>query len=231
MLLQHHSDTTYRRLRRAIGYLGMALPILLMLASLFPTYVQLQPSISHYYYTNVRELFTGILCAVGLFLVRYKGMGNSKWWLNDNLLTNIAGCMAFGVALVPTNPEFECDKIYTIIPSNWEPLGWIHFGFAGTLFAIFALLSLKVFTQGQKRAEHVPVSMLDENYIYTFCGILIIVCLVLIPVCAKWLPQFTHATLVFETIALFAFGSSWLIKGRALGDTGKIGEKIYGERH
>jgi hypothetical protein len=228
MLLKQHADTTYRRLRRSIGYLGIALPILLVLASLNPSYVKLQPSISHYYYTNVREVFTGILCAVGLFLVRYKGLGNTKWWLNDNLLTNIAGLMAFGVAFVPTNPERLYQKIYTIIPSHADYLGWLHFGFAGTLFVIFAVLSLLVFTQGQERDPGIPVSMLDENHIYTFCGIIIIICIILIPISSGYFP---YSTLVFEAIALFAFGSSWLIKGRALGDTGTIGEKIYGERH
>jgi hypothetical protein len=228
MLLQQHADTTYRRLRRSIGYLGIALPIVLVLASLFPSYVTLQTSISHYYYTNLREVFTGILCAVGLFLIRYKGLGNTTWWLNDNLFTNIAGAMAFGVALVPTNPDKAYQKIYTIIPSNWEVLGWIHFGFAGTLFAIFAWLSLTVFRHGQQRDPGLPVSMFDENHIYKNCGVIILICIVLIPVLGAF---FTHSTLILEAIALFAFGTSWLIKGRALGDTGTIGQKLYGERH
>jgi len=108
---------TYRRIRRAIGYLGISLPFLLVgfsLISFFQT--KIQPSISHYYYTNLREIFTGTLCAVGLFLIRYKGHGNASIWKNDNLLTNIAGIMAIGVALVPTNPEDIAQKIYTFIP-------------------------------------------------------------------------------------------------------------------
>jgi hypothetical protein len=96
---------TFWRIRSAIGLLGVALPILLLILpqiSFFQTRVQ--PSISHYYYTNLRELFTGVLCAVGLFLIRYRGHTNPEFWKNDNLLTNIAGAMAFGVALFPTNP-------------------------------------------------------------------------------------------------------------------------------
>lgn len=40
-----------------------------------------------------------------------------------------------------------------------------------------------------------------------------------------------YATLIFESLALFSFGTSWLIKGRVLGDKGKIGEKIYREKN
>ena len=40
-----------------------------------------------------------------------------------------------------------------------------------------------------------------------------------------------YSTFFLEMLSLFAFGISWLIKGRALGDTGMIGEKLYGERN
>ena len=73
--LETYDIFTYRRIRRAIGYLGISLPILLVglsLISFFETSVQY--SISDYYYTNLREVFTGTLCAVGLFLICYKGM-------------------------------------------------------------------------------------------------------------------------------------------------------------
>ena len=42
---------------------------------------------------------------------------------------------------------------------------------------------------------------------------------------------FGYSTLVLESLALFFFGIAWLIKGRALGDEGKIGEKLYRERN
>src|SRR5690606_40395438 len=95
---------SYRRIRRAIGYLGIFLPIVLVILSFIDFFkTNVQPSISHYYYTNFREIFTGTLCAVGLFLIRYKGHGNPSIWKNDNLLTNISVVMAIGVAMVLTN--------------------------------------------------------------------------------------------------------------------------------
>lgn len=231
---------TYRRLRRAIGYLGISLPIILLTFSAFHFFeTDFQPSISHYYYTNLREIFTGTLCAVGFFLLRYKGHKNPQFWKNDNLLTNIAGIMAIGVALVPTNrlemtaEQLRCAQIVTdagceqtVQTLIQQDLNWLHYGFAGVLFAIFAVLAIFVFTLGQENQTGDQKSVVNENNIYKFCGYGIIVCLAMVP-----LDTFYYSTITFEAIALFLFGSAWLIKGRALGDSGKIGEKIYMEKN
>lgn len=222
--IQNHNLYAYRRLRRAIGYLGIFLPTILVLLSLIKFFTtKIQPSISHYYYTNLREIFTGTLCAVGLFLICYKGNGNKSILKNDNLLTNIAGMMAFGVAFIPTDPISDSCLKCTLI--NFS-LTWLHYAFAGVLFLIFALLSINVFTIGQQKNTDIPVSMFNENKIYRFCGYTIIICVVLVP-----LKLFPYSTLVFEALALWMFGISWLIKGRALGDDGVIGEKIYREHN
>lgn len=222
---------TYRRLRRAIGYLGVALPVLLVGLSLIPFFkTAVQPSISEYYYTNLRDIFTGTLAAVGLFMICYKGHGNRAVLKNDQLLTNVAGIMALGVALVPVTPEVEPQEVYTLIPYNYQWLGWLHYLFAALLFGIFALLAINVFTIGQNRSEDIPVSKFNENNIYKFCGSAIIVLMILVPVSEEF-DLFRYSTLVLEALALFFFGTAWLIKGRALGDEGKIGEKLYRERN
>jgi len=222
---------TYRRIRRTIGYLGISLPMLLVglsYISFFRTPLQL--SISDYYFTNLREIFTGTLAAVGLFMINYKGSGNPSIWKNDNLLTNIAGIMAIGVALIPVNPDDFAFKIYTLIPYPEKWLGWLHYSFAAFLFLIMALLSINVFTIGQKNETRDPKSILNENNIYRFCGYSILVFIVMVPV-SETLKLFSYSTLVFEALALFSFGIAWLIKGRALGDKGIIGKKLYQENN
>ena len=190
----------------------------------------MQPSISDYYYTNLRDIFTGTLAAVGLFMICYKGHGNASAWKNDQLLTNIAGLMAIGVALIPVAPEIEAIEILTLIPYDYEWVGWLHYAFAALLFGSFALLSINVFTIGQNKAENLPQSRLNENNIYRLCGTAIIVLMLLIPV-SEELELFEYSTLILEALILFFFGTAWLIKGRALGDEGKIGEKLYRERN
>jgi hypothetical protein len=222
---------TYRRIRRAIGILGIGLPVVLVILSLIPFFKSsVQPSISSYYYTNLRDIFTGVLCAVGLFLIRYKGFGGKSFWTNDDLLTNIAGYMAFGIALFPTNPDDWSAKIYSFLPLNYNFLGWIHYGFAAAFFIILALISIKIFTIGQNRDAKIPVSVLNENYIYKTCGYLILIFIILIPVFAC-LKIFDQSTLTLEALALIAFGISWLIKGRGLGDQGKVGRVLYRENN
>lgn len=229
--IEDYDIFTYRRIRRTIGYLGISLPLLLVglsLISFFETPVQ--PSISHYYYTNLREIFTGTLCATGLFLIRYKGNGNPSIWKNDNILTNISGIMALGVALIPTNPDDFKAKIYTLIPSTEKWLGYLHYGFGAVFFLILALLAINVFTIGQLNETRSPKSILNENNIYKVCGYSILIFTILIPI-SELLKWFPYSTLVFEALSLFAFGIAWLIKGRALGDQGKIGEKLYQENN
>jgi hypothetical protein len=224
---------TYRRIRQAIGWLGIALPIVLVCFSFIDFFkTDLQPSISHYYYTNLRELFTGTLSAVGLFLIRYKGHVNPSFFRNDSLLTNLAGIMAFGAVLVPTAPETEVDtdKLYTLIPYPGEWLSWVHYGFATALFLIFANLAINVFTIGQAQNKDIPVSAVNENKIYRICGYSILVFMALVPI-SDYFDLFPYSTLVFEALALFVFGFAWLIKGRALGDWGKIGRMVYREHN
>ena len=222
---------TFRRIRKSIGVLGVGLPVTLVLLSLIPFFnTRVQPSISHYYHTNLRDLFTGVLCAVGLFLLRYKGHKNKQFWKNDSLLTNIAGLMAFGIALFPTD-AFTCEeKVNTLVDRCNGWLGWLHYGFAGIFFLSLATISIFVFTIGQKKEVSGNDSMLNENHIYRTCGYLMILFIVLTPVCAHF-NCFSYSTLTFEALMLFAFGTSWLIKGRILGDKGKVGEMLYNEKN
>jgi len=220
---------TFRRIRKSIGVLGVALPILLCLFSLIPFFkTAIQPSISHYYYTHLREIFTGVLCAVGLFLIRYKGHTNPDFFKNDSVLTNIAGCMAFGIALMPTTPLAATEKIFTLIPLDLPWLSWLHYGFAGIFFLTLSIISINVFTIGQEENKHIPLSIMNENNIYKLCGYAILLLIILTAVCSKF-NCFHYSTLLFEALMLFFFGTSWLIKGRALGDKGMIGKNVYRE--
>lgn len=222
---------TFRRIRKAIGVLGVSLPLILWLFSNIAFFeTSLQESISHYYYTNLREIFTGVLCAVGLFLIRYKGHTHKNFFKNDSALTNLAGTTAFGVALIPTNPINCADKTDTLLPFCLDWLGWIHYGFAAVFFLALSIIAINVFTIGQEKNEEIPISMWNENHIYKTCGYLMLLFLVLTPICG-YFKCFRYSTLIFEALMLFAFGTAWLIKGRVLGDKGVIGKKLYREVH
>ena len=65
---------SYLALRKAVGWIGILLPFALMLGGflIFKEEI-IQESISHYYYTGMRDVFVGALCAVALFMFFYSG--------------------------------------------------------------------------------------------------------------------------------------------------------------
>ncbi|MDR4497642.1 MAG: hypothetical protein MRK02_06940 [Candidatus Scalindua sp.] len=137
-----HINTTDLNLRRNLGILGILLPCILV----FGNGLDIQPSISHFYYTRMSVFFTGILVTFGLFLFSYRGYdktGREK--LSDNLLTNFAGILAILTALIPTS----CSGTDCVGPNshNNNILGIIHLSCAGGFLAIMGWMSLFKFTK------------------------------------------------------------------------------------
>ena len=91
---------SYVTVRFAIGVLGLALPFVLVLVE--PILFDGQPfprgSLSAYYYSGMRELFVGVLWAIGVFLVLYK-LTEFSW---ESRLSTLAGFAVVLVALFPT---------------------------------------------------------------------------------------------------------------------------------
>lgn len=192
---------SYLALRRAVGWIGILLPFALMLGVVIIFRGQaLQDSISHYYYTGMRDVLVGSLCAIALFMFFYCGYDK-----HDNWAGNLAGIFALGVAWFPTTEGSPIDTI-----------GMIHFAFAALLFLTLAYFSLVLFTKSGPKPT--PRKIL-RNRIYVVCGVVMLLCLVGIAVYKLFL---THVGFLCrfvywaETIALVAFGVSWLTKGGTL---------------
>jgi hypothetical protein len=153
------------------------------------------------------DLFVGILCSVSLFLFSYKGYNSL-----DNIASNLAGIFGLGVALFPTGPILPTPNCN--IPSlHHNPLySTIHFVSAGLFLAILAYFSLALFTKGSPKPTK---QKKKRNLVYQSCGYLMLTCIALLIVHLKIAPFPKNVFPVFtlETIALWAFGISWLIKG------------------
>ncbi len=65
----------------------------------------LQPSISAYYYTPVHAVLIGVLVAMGVCLVALKGNTDG-----EDVLMNLAGMLAPGVAFIPTPGAEQCSS-------------------------------------------------------------------------------------------------------------------------
>jgi hypothetical protein len=194
-----------------IGYLGLALPILLV------QLVRLRPnaatdnwyggSISAYYWSGAVSLFVGLLAALSLFLLTYRGYNNDSHKY-DRGAAIIAGVAAAVVALFPTTP-----------PSGIEPgltwwADWIkvtHAVAAITLFSMFAVFSLWLFRKTAP-GEQPSADKKRRNAIYLLCGIGILASM-------TWalVAGLARQSIFWpESFALVFFAWSWLVKGQAV---------------
>lgn len=192
---QTHS---YLALRKAVGWIGILLPFVLLAGvTMIFNGQEIPRNISLYYHSGMRDVFVGSVSAIGLFLMFYKGYDRL-----DNWSGNLAGLFAFGIALFPTVKEGP----YTISAI-------IHFFCAACFFMILSFISVFLFTR--KRANPTK-RKLARNNIYRICGAVMIACLFAITLFFIFFEK-SHPRSIFvywaETTALVAFGVSWLTKG------------------
>jgi hypothetical protein len=189
---------SYLFLRRAIGLIGLALPFVLILGKQLVQGGDLIGSLSGYYYTDLRDVLVGAMCAVGVFLLAYYGHD-----FVDNVASTVAGLGAIGLALFPTTPDHDV--------TAWDRTsGVLHWVFAAVFFLALAYFCLRLFPHD---GEQPP----GTGVVYRVCGIVILACLVLIAL-AKYLAlaPSLHPALWLEAVAVEAFGVAWLVKGGTL---------------
>ena len=115
-------------LRRVLGVLAVALPIVLALWGFaLCECIELQDSLSDYYSLRTRDAFVGILFVIAWFLFAYRGYD-----LGDNIAGYLACLFALGVALFPNSGE------------DWEKT--LHFASAAAMFLMLSYFSLRRFT-------------------------------------------------------------------------------------
>lgn len=215
---------SYLTLRNLIGFCGFALPFVLVIAtSRLGEDKRVESSISEYYYTNNGEVFVVIVCTLSIFLLTYKGY---DW--RDKLLTRLAAVCGLGVAFFPTactNGRLAF-SVHTYRGSVPEVLGYEwHLVFAAGFFISLAIISIWQFTQeGPQKTDKTLWERRQKskrNIVYVICGVVMLICVVCIalyflldPPIEKLLGMPVVFTL--ESLAVIAFGISWLTKGQTL---------------
>ncbi|MFE9688245.1 DUF998 domain-containing protein [Micromonospora sp. NPDC005806] len=198
---------TVRRLRLGIGAVGIALPVVLVVGHLIAAgRLTLLDSLSGYYHTEMRDIFVGSLCAVGVFLIAY------RYRRPDDVLGSIAGVLAIAVALFPTTVGAPAG---TTSHSD-RSVGVVHQGAAAGLFLLLAVFCLVLFTRPDRVG--VPPSP-SAVRIYRVCGGLILVAIALALASTQLSADVRHTlkpVLWCETVAVFAFGAAWVAKSDAL---------------
>lgn len=197
---------SYLFLRRAIGLIGSLLPAVLPLGYALSTgkWVLLA-SISSYYYSDMRNVLVGSLCAVGVFLVCYR---YQQW---DDLFSTLAGLCAIGVALCPTRPPSASRPAATV--------GVCHVVFAALFLVGMALMCWFRFTLSDTPAEQRAAAKNRRNLTYRVCAVLILAFTALAAISSLSSQSFAdtvHPLFWCEASATFAFGFAWFVKGGAL---------------
>jgi hypothetical protein len=211
-------NITHLTLRKNLGILGMSLPFILVIGNNF----DIQPSISHFYYTRMSVFFTGILFAFGLFLISYRGYKKENKELSDNWLSNFAGVLAILTALIPTACiDNGCTGAFS---HNNKILDALHLIFAASFFIIMGWMAIFRFTKSDtkinKSEDEIKLKG-KRNLLYKVCGIGVWISLSLLAVDMLFKFNLTKADIfIGETAALVFFGTAWLVKSKALKNVG-----------
>jgi len=196
---------SYHALRQAVGYVALGLPFVVSIGWwLFGGHV-LENSISSYYYTGMRNIFVGSLCAISMFQLCCRGYDPK-----DEIAGIFSAIFALGVAFFPTTPDVGATP-------HQKEIGTAHYTFAALLFLTLAYFCLFLFRMSAADRKPTP-QKLQRNNVYTVCGCVILGSLITIFV-LKFLNVEYFGKLgtvsIFETTSLLAFGIAWLAKGEA----------------
>src|SRR5712664_2038585 len=196
---------SYLSLRKAIGFIGLLLPVVLVLGKILLGSPGLETSISLYYYTHMGNVLVGSLCAIGTFLMSYRGFD-----LKDQIAGKLGGLFAITVALFPTSPGDVPSETWTSIT---------HFTAATLLFLTLAYFSLCLFRKTDPAKPPTP-QKLKRNKVYAACGYLILASIagVGISFAVRKSPFFDlyKPVFCFESLAVLSFVLSCLTNVEAI---------------
>lgn len=225
-----HNDLvlSFLAVRRALGMLGFFLPTSLIAVVLLTDEV-MRPSISEFYHSTAGDLFVGTMCAIAVFLWSYVGyppQGPGEW-PSDRLVSRVAAVAALGVALFPTTDKAQavagaCVRMQCLIGDDMARR--LHYGSAAVFFVCLAVFCLVLFRRGGGRMP--SRGKRGRNRIYAGCGWTILGCIAALAAyglgyrlqddAGRAAYDATRAVFVLESVAVFAFALSWLVKGETL---------------
>ena len=206
----HSVVMSYLGIRRSLGMLAFVLPLLLGPFGFLVLGIAIQENMSSYYYTPLRDIFVGTMCAMGIFLFCYHGYDSLENWTG-----NLACLSAFGVALCPLDPNSDPLRQSTIV-------GYIHTVSGGTFFLTLAIFSLYHFPRGhfglrlKTRDEQRDGLYLASGLTIAGCMGVMAIHVFLVPDAYKDSLRKFNVLFWLEWIAVWAFSGAWLVKGQAL---------------
>jgi hypothetical protein len=198
--------------RQALGILGMALPIadLLFGVVFCAGYTRSGfGSISATHYDPQYLLFEGLVVAVGMFLIFYRGHDIKDFWIST-----VAGTGALVLSFFPCDIYDEA-ATWNFIMAPMAVTSKFHY--FGALVFFLALFWIVEFQFTKTRKADFPTKMKRlRNRVYRICGWVMLGGLAVGFLGGKVI-SWGHWIYFGEFVALEAFGVAWLVKGEAIG--------------
>ncbi len=236
-LAKHFADT-YFSLRLGLAVLAFALPFVLYLYGKFRHGLDLQESMSAYFWAAtaehcaafpMRTIFVGFLFAVAISLYLYKGLTT-----RENYLLNAASICAVVVALAPEripNPRVVSElppgiaDLYANCPAiaMWATASqnrWpFHYMAAFTLFGILAWVAWKC---AGDSLDYLPANVDRAKYERLYKSMALAMLLFPLPglAVAYVLGLWTHKVFFVEAAGILTFGVYWALKSWELALSG-----------
>lgn len=202
---------SYLSIRRAIGGIGLLLPILLGPVGWLVFGIAIQDNMSSYYHTPLRDVFVGAMCAIGIFLFCYRGYD----WI-EAATANFGAISALGIAFCPLDAGTD--------PLQQSSLmGYAHIISGAVFFLTLAFYSLYHFPSRKDTEQELAPHLAERNFVYRTSGIVILLSMLAMGVYLFGIGDRLTQTLNrynflfwMEWIAIWAFAAAWLTKGRAI---------------
>jgi hypothetical protein len=213
--LTTHMLKTYQSLRMCLLAFAILLPIALVVAGFELGHIGIQHSLSAYYWAGYddpseeRTLFVGALFAIGACLIAYRGFSNEENWA-----LNIAGVLAWGVALFPKDCDDDIKCLHSCTGLGY---GRIHGTCAVTFFLLLAYVALfrSKDTLGVDSGVGQVLSDKDRRW-YAHQYNIAAAAMVALPLAAVvityGMKQHPYAIISVECAAVWAFAYYWAIK-------------------
>ena len=188
---------SYVFMRKVVGWLALVLPPLIVFGE--PVFFDDRPfplgSLSAYYYSGFRELFVGLLWAIGVFLILYKWSEGTR----ESWVSSAAGFAVIVVAIFPTGKpgaKVATTPLQDLLGEEWVER--IHFGAAGVFIFLLSRIS-------RYWVRHRP----ERKRLHRLCEAVILASLAL-AIFTGGFDRPDYGILVAEFAAVWAFATSWL---------------------
>ena len=198
-----HRDT-YKRLRWGMMTIAILLPIVLWVSGNYFG-IGMQASMSAFYHTAMRDVFVGVVFALGVCLYVYEGYNDL-----ENTCLTLAGLCLFGVAWAPTTaPEGS---------GAWTAPE-LHYACAIAFFSLIAIVCIFAREHGLKETNG---SQYDLDYRTTYnitaCLMVLVLAVAVVLFLLNQFAGITFPTSTFwvEAAAIWVFAWYWGVKSREL---------------